>query len=214
MSELVHVQTLLKSPATLATVLHVILRHKYGHEVYSWDPTTVYLELKDDFQIDPPSELIDRFAAIQTLMTSDVFFKRVDAFSAINNALAGNDPSFDIFDPPTAEEMAWGISEAALNRDMLEFSYPVQQLVQITLNQDGYDHDAPEVFDFVLKPEDKASVRTVLRQLYKSPNEGVIETYISEQLRELAAQLAKIPELANIDAVLSDSAGMLNVATL
>ena len=41
---------LIQSPETMATVAHAIVRERYGDEAYWWDPLTVALELKADFE--------------------------------------------------------------------------------------------------------------------------------------------------------------------
>ena len=45
-------QDLLQSPETMATVVHAIVRDKYGDEAYGWDMLTLAMELKADFAVD------------------------------------------------------------------------------------------------------------------------------------------------------------------
>ena len=196
-------QELLQSHTTMATVIHAMLRKKYGEDVYGWDLTTIAMEVKDDFKVDIASHVMERFAAIQTLMTSDVFFTRLDAFMAICNAFSTGDPCFQIFDPVTVEEAAWGISEASLNREFLPFAPAIRKYLKQVLDTDGYTYDAPDVFDLVLQPDkDITSLRTLLLQIHQSENRSNVEEYIDTQLRDIVTQFNKIPTLATVDDLL------------
>jgi hypothetical protein len=204
MSDETAIRELLQSGQTLATVTHAILRGKYGEDAYDWDLVTIMMEVQDDWRIDLDSAVSNRWGAIQTIMTTDAFFKRLDAFMAICNTLATGDPYFTMFDPVTVEEAAWGISEVALNRELLPFSYPIKQYLRQILKTDGYAaHDAPDVFDAVLEPDEKVtSVRDQLRLIQESPNRNVVEAYIDDQLQDLAHQFNKVPSLSTVDDML------------
>lgn len=135
----------LESPETNATVLHAIVLQQYGEDWYAWDPTTVYMELRADFDADTCAEALDKLSAIQVIMSSDAVFKRLDAFLGICNTLAAGEPFFSAFDPVTLEEAAWGITEIALNRDMLPFSYSIRKYIRALMRESGFDQsDYPE----------------------------------------------------------------------
>jgi hypothetical protein len=179
------------------------MRKQYGEPVYDWDIITVYLEAQTDFKVDMDSVISDRFGAIQTFMTTDAFFKRLDAFIAVCNTLSGGDPYFEIFDPATTEEMAWAIAEVSLNREMLPFSYPIKQYVMQQLKADGYETDTPEIFDYVFEPgQQEKSLRDMLNQLYKSPNKETVDLYINDNLRDMISQFDQIGSLARMDDIL------------
>lgn len=203
MHDITAARKLLQSPETLATVAHAIVRKQYGEPVYDWDIITVYMEAQADFKVDMDSVVADRIGAIQTIMTTDAFFKRLDAFLAISNTLAGGDPYFEMFDPATTEEMAWAIAEVSLNREMLPFSYGIKQYLLQQLKADGYDSDYPDIFDYVLEPkEQEKSLRDVLNQLYLSPNRENVDMYINDNLKDIASQFGQIPSLDNVDDIL------------
>lgn len=203
MQDITAVRKLLQSPETLATVAHAIVRKKYGEPVYDWDIVTVYMEVQADFRIDMDSAVADRIGAVQTFMTTDAFFQRLDAFLAISNSLTGGDPYFEVFDPATTEEIAWAISEVSLNREMLPFSYPIQQYVRQQLKADGYDSDYPDIFDYVFEPKaQEKSLRDTLNQLYRSPNRETVDLYINDNLRDMVSQFEQIRGMANMDDIL------------
>jgi hypothetical protein len=207
---------LLDNSQTLATVAHAILRRKYGEQAYDWDLVTIMMEVRDDYSTAMASAVTNRWAAIQTIMTTDAFFKRLDAFMAICNTLTTGDPYFTLFDPVTVEEAAWAISEVSLNREMLPFSYPIKQYLRQILRMDGYAaHDTPDVFDSVLEPgKDVTSVREQMRLIQQSANRDVVEAYIDDQLNDMAYQFNKVPSLSMLDDQLMEAGSETLVANL
>ena len=191
-------QQALQSTETLATVVHAIIVDKYGEEAYDWDPVTVFLEAKDDFNAEMSSQVMDRWCAMQVVMTSDAFFKRVDAFLNICNTLADGSPAFSSFNPVTAEEAAWAISEVALNREMLPFSYAVKKYLKMTLEEYGYSEKRyPKVFEEVFgRQPSSADFREGLATV---GNDSNIELFISEQFGDMVSQFNKIPDLKTMD---------------
>ena len=204
MSEESAIAEALESTQTSASVVHAILLRKYGEEAYGWDLVTVMLEVQDDFKVDMSTPVTNKWGAIQTIMTTDAFFKRLDAFMAICNTLTTGDPYFTMFDPVTVEEAAWAIAEVSLNREMLPFGYMIKQYLSKILATDGYGtHDAPDVFDAVLEPEKGViTSREALRQIQETPNRNNVEAYIDDQLQDMAYQFDKIPSLNTVDNML------------
>lgn len=190
--------SLLQSDETLATVIHAILRDKYGEEVYSWEPLTVALEVKDDFGVDMATGVMDKWCAMQVVMGSDAFFKRLDAFLAVCNSLAEGVPFFDEFNPVTVEEAAWAIAEVGMNRDMLPFSYPIRAYLKLMLKSEGFNDDTfPPIFKEVFEKEPSAAdVRAGVAALGNNNNIGA---YIKDQIRDLAAQFNSIPDMSKVD---------------
>lgn len=201
MSDKHEVRGLLESPQTLATVVHAIMRKKYGDEAYDWDLVTSVMQVKQDFKAEMATAVANRWGAMQVVMTTDAFFTRPDAFLAICNTLTTGNPFFDVFNPVTLEEAAWGISEVAMNREMLPFGYGVRQYIKLLLGPDGYaDGDAPDVFLQALEDPDK--IRVQLHKLRDNPNNGVIDEYVEDQLRDMVSQFNRIESLAKIDDII------------
>ena len=208
MSDEYSIREALESTETKATVVHAILRQKYGEAAYDWDMATIAMEVFDDYHAEISSECANRWAAVQILMTSNAFFTRLDAFLAVCNALASGEPFFSIFDPVTTEEAAWALAEVSLNREMLPFSYAIKYYIKQLLKADGYGDDYPTIFDAVLADEqsdEEKDVRARVGTIWRSPNQDVIEELIDEELADLVTQFDAIPSLAGIDNLLMAS---------
>jgi hypothetical protein len=160
-------QEMWQNPEADATTLNAMVLSKYGEEALDWDPLTIQMEIQDDFGVAPAREAMDKICAMQVVMGSDAFFTRVDSFRNVVNAIANGDPFFQIFTPLQAEEIAIALATVGMNRDLLPFSYPVQQLVKLSLKGDGYsDEEFPPIFSCVFdkRPSDK-NVRERLTDL-------------------------------------------------
>jgi hypothetical protein len=194
-------QQAFQNPETLATVVHTVIRNQYGEEAYGWDPLTVALEVKDDFGVDMDSAVLDRWSAVQVVMANNAFFTRLDAFLGICNTFAEGAPFFQVFDPVTVEEAAWGIVEVSLNRELLPFSYPIKQYLRTILKQDGYSETSyPAIFAEVFEATpDAIDIRKGLAAL---TNDTALNAYIADQLRDLVVQFNRIKDLQEVDNII------------
>ncbi|MFC1453614.1 hypothetical protein ACFLQL_00350 [Verrucomicrobiota bacterium] len=187
----------LKNPESSATLIHSILKAKYDDAVYYWDPLTIYLEVKDDFDVDMPDAVLNKLAAVQILMTTDAFFKRIDAFIPICNTFNSGEPFFIAFDPATTEEIAWTLAEVALNREYIPFSYAIKKYIKITLAQDGYaEENSPDTIlpalDEKFNPD---AFKGALKSVTNNPNKDEIELYVDDKLTDIVREFDKIPDL-------------------
>lgn len=199
----------LESPQTLATVVHAIMLDQYGEAAYDWDPVTCAMEVADDFKAEVCTPAMDRWCAMQIVMGSDAFFKRLDVFLNVCNTFASGAPAFEVFDPVTSEEAAWAIAEVALNRDMLPFSYPVRGYLRRQLKADGFDPDAgelPPVFAevFETRPDERKIREALSEGTAAVSNAANIEQYLMEQLLDMEAQFNRIPDLKRVDNLLEE----------
>lgn len=197
MSEHAQIREALLSSETSATFLNAIIRKQYGDDAYDWDPLTVYLELQADYNTDMTVTNMERWSALQTAMTTGAFYTRLDAFLAICNTLSEGSPYFMAFDPVTVEEAAWGITEVALNRDVLPFSYPIKQYLYVILGQDGYDEaNYPEPIKMAL--EVAPNRKDIISSTAGIENKDVVELYVDEKLKDIIKEFDKVPGLGDI----------------
>lgn len=191
-------QDLIQSPETMATVVHAIIRDKYGDEAYWWDPLTVAMELKADFEVDACPEFMDRWGAMQVVMTGDSFFNRIDSFFAVCNAFSTGEPFFGAFDPVTIEEAAWAVAEVGMNRDMLPFSPTIKKYCEIILGKNGYGkNNAPAIFDVVF--DDTTTLKDIKEGLVSNENGAALKQYLMENVDDIAKQFDSLADLKNVD---------------
>lgn len=178
------------------TVLCFLVNDRFGDDVWNWDPTTIYLEIRDEWGCDPAPNVMDKISAGQVLITTPAFFQDIGAFSVICNTLASGTPAFTVYDPVEVEEMAWAMVEVALIRDMLAFAPMIKDLIRFQLTQDGYDDTSyPSVFTSVLGGTDKTPDE--LRQLMIEPSIRNDETtrvmdFVNDMVRTLLHQFEAI----------------------
>lgn len=200
------IQKLLQSGNTLATVINAIIVSNYGEEAYDWDPLTVAMELKDDFEVDVIPEIMDKWCAIQIIMGSDAFFKRIDAFLSICNTLSSGEPFFSAFDPVTVDEAAWAIAEVSMNRDMLEFSPTIKAYLRKRLDFENFSSKYPKIFDEVLGSH--PSSEDIREGLAEKEANVEVKDIINKNIGLMAAQFASIPELKGADLkIINDGIG-------
>lgn len=202
MQDDIAIRAALESPETLATVIHAIILRQYGEIAYDWDPTTIYLELRDDFQAEIHSQTLDRWSAMQVVMVNDTFFKRMDAFLGISNTLAEGLPFFDMFNEVTTEEAAWAVTEVSLNRELLPFSYAVRKYLRMILDKDGYSEgNYPSALEEALTVGHPQAI-DIRRALSGTENRDNTERFVDEQLKILVYQFNQIPSLKAVDNIL------------
>lgn len=116
-------KTILQSEATYATTLLCVMIDTLVDEndpestlekVLQWHPMTIRLELAQELGAELPPINVDKLSVAIMLLTSDAFFKQVDAFIKICNVLSGTPLVMGMFDPADVDECAWGITEGLL----------------------------------------------------------------------------------------------------
>lgn len=193
----------------MATVVHAIMLDQYGEAVYDWDPVTCAMEVAADFKAEICTPAMDRWCAMQAVMGSDAFFKRLDVFMNVCNTLASGAPAFKVFDPVTSEEAAWAIAEVAMNRDVLPFSYSIRGYLRQQLKADGFDPDSgdlPQVFAevFEAKPDERKIREALEAGTAAGSNRANIEKYLMEQMLDIEVQFNRIPDLKRVDDLLEE----------
>lgn len=99
-------------PNTFTTTLVTMFVDTYGTEGFLWDPETIELELRDDFNVKLPAPNFSRLMTGIKLVTTDEFFQNLRDFIEYCNIMSGS--TAGAFDPAEVDEIAWGITEALL----------------------------------------------------------------------------------------------------
>jgi hypothetical protein len=212
------VKQALESPESLATPLLAIVRKSFGDDAFLWDPTTIYLEFRDQFAAEPAAEVMDRISAGQVVIAGNGFFEDISAFLNICNTLAGGAPAFGVFDPVEPEEAAWTLIEVSLLRDMLPFAPTIRDYVRTILAQDGYSEDQYPIFRSVFGGK-TPPVGKVIAQL-REDGQDSIGQFVNGNMEALVYQMNQIPGMDSVllellhDKDLEDLASLVPPLTL
>lgn len=130
------------SPETFASVLLTAFLDAFGTEALEWDPSTIAMEIEDEFNVDLPQTSFDKLMAAIQILTTDRFYKSLPDFITFCNVLDGDEYNPSTFDPADAEEVAWGITEALLisppdENDPEPFSDEIRAYIGAVLDREG-----------------------------------------------------------------------------
>lgn len=200
-------QEALISEQTLATVLLTILIDTYGTEaVDEWSAPTIQAELEDDFNIQLPSDNLDKLMAAIAILKSNAFYKSLPDFIRLCNALCGAGYNPAVFDPADAEEIAWGVTEALLLSPPEEddpFAAEVKGYISETLRSEGFT-SAPDVLSSIYKLSSQVvgsyeEMATDNPELFETAygiaadKTSDVDAIVNDRLRALVAQLSRLP---------------------
>lgn len=122
-----------------ATVYHLGLIKAYGTDIYEWEPETLWLELKDDYGVEPSEEVKDKIQAVLSVNQIDAFSKDCIPFRSVILALNNTDPQFEYATPIDPAEIAWGLAEISRNCNYQpEYSDDVKEFVSLCLAGNHY----------------------------------------------------------------------------
>jgi hypothetical protein len=148
------------SKETFSSVLLTMFLDRFGTEALEWDPSTMVMEIEEEFNVDLPQLVFDKLAVAVQLLTTDRFYKSLPDFISFCNVLGGDVYQPDMWDPADAEEVAWGITESMLispPEDSEPFTQEIRAYIGAVLDSEG-----------ILNPPD--ILRIALRKARVSPN--------------------------------------------
>lgn len=150
------------SKETFASVLLTLFLDRFGTEALQWDPTTITLEIEEEFGVDLSQLSLDKLLVAIQIMTTDKFYKSLPDFISFCNVLSGDTYRPDMWDPADAEEVAWGVTEALLlyppeDNDPEPFTDEIRSYIGAMLDREG-----------LINPPD--ILRIALRQARVSPS--------------------------------------------
>jgi hypothetical protein len=188
----IKVKRLLESPETMAMVLYIVLSKKYGEEWLSWEPLTIYLELREDYSAEPAPEVIDRISAVQIIMTTSSFYDDLYGFMGVCNTLASGSPSFSMFDPVTTAEAVWAVTEVGMLREPEPYAPTIIAYMKKMLEMDGLQDDPPEILSDVIapKPDDPNNAAEYADMVLNMENKDSVEQFVDDQIGLIVGQLS------------------------
>jgi len=187
------------------TTLVVLLTDKYTAEWFTWDIETVRLEVEDDYRIKLRSDILDKIAVGQLLMTTDLFYKSAPEFIHFCNVMNGDYEYPGVFNPADAYEVAWGVAEAELleppeEEPLTAFSTDILEYMKVVLKQSGA-LSPPDSLSFINTDEltgkslGQLSADEVLyKAAYDEAQEEAdsLNEYVNQRTYQLVEQLSQI----------------------
>lgn len=194
-----------KNKDTFASVLLTLYLDKFGTEALNWDPTTMTLEIEEEFNVDLPQLALDKLITAIQILTTDRFFKSLPDFIAFCNVLSGDTYRPDMWDPADAEEVAWGLTEALMiyppgDDEEEPFTEEIRAYIGATLDREGLINP-PDILRIALREarvspsiEDFSDDPQMFSAIYdlEEGKRADIEQTIRERTTLLAAQLAAL----------------------
>lgn len=193
------------SRETFATVLLTLFLDRFGMEALEWDPSTIALEIEEEFSVDLPRLNFDKLMVAIQILTADRFHKNLPDFIEFCNVLGGDIYDPHTFDPADAEEVAWGITESMLiappdDADTDPFNDEIRAYIGMVLDQEGIlnapdvlrialrkAHVSPSIEDFSDDPEMFSAIYAVEEGKTQEINQTIVT-----KTQILAAQLAAL----------------------
>lgn len=146
------VQQWLADPAIFTTSILTILLDEYETmEFVQWDPSTIEMQFRSDFRIEPPPFLLNRTNAGCALLSGPLFHRSLEVFSQLCNSLNMGAVSSEVLIPADLDDVMWGVTEAMLLEGNLfkeeGFSHSIARYVGVLLSREGIQ-DPPSVLQF------------------------------------------------------------------
>jgi len=194
----------------MGTSLLLICVDTFGISFFDWEPETFALDCKSAFGTELPQVNKDKIWSLVTALTTNLFYISLETFMPICNALSDSQADFRAYDPVDSEEAAWGIIEVLLNdppdedEDVaVRFSHEIKRYVGLTLSSEGVTTPPRVLAPFVEydeDPEEKAGIEIgpdeAMLNMYEdrqARERDDIESYISQRLDLLTAQIQQLP---------------------
>jgi len=195
---------------SFATTLLAVMFDFYGEdfihgkgqaEFLDWDEETIKLQLESDFGISLPEANLHRIMAGIAILTTNFFYRRIDAFVQLCNVLSGDEFDPRVFNTADVDEMAWGITEAALlfpPGDSEEFSEEILEYIRVKAKSEGIA-TLPDVLAIANTGEDPLYEYADDPEMYGAMFTTVnskseeIKYEVAEGLQRLVSQLGSLP---------------------
>lgn len=136
-----------------ASAYHFALVKAFGSDIYGWEPQTLWLEIEDEFGVEPSEEVKDKIQAIIAVNAIDSVFSDAATFRSIALALNGEDPEFEAAGGLEVHEIAWALEEIKRNVNYKgKFGEEVKRFIQVALEEENFLTVPEEISKYVKLP--------------------------------------------------------------
>lgn len=190
-------------PNSFATTLLVVFLDRFGTEALTWEPSTIAIEIEDEFRVNLSQHALDRLLVGIQLLTTDSFTKSLPDFIQFCNILSGDTYDPRNWDPADAVEIAWGLTESLLLDPPDEdepFTDEIRAYIGAVLDQEGI-MQAPDILQIALRDTVKPTFQgdysddpTMFAAIYQfeAGKTQDINTVVRTNLEQLAVQLESL----------------------
>lgn len=123
---------------THPVVFDVSLLSKYQADWFTWEPETLWKEIKEDFRVPSISDHAKaKIQAIKTLHINEWFWTKWEVFCWVSQALNNNIPDFQVIQKPSAAQLMNAVEIATMVRSGEDFTPEVQMFAAAAMVDDG-----------------------------------------------------------------------------
>jgi hypothetical protein len=193
-------------PQLYTTSALILCADAFGSEFIEWDPLTLNLEIKNKYGFEPSENLLDMVQAGTSLYTSDLFFKSLETFAPVCNALNFGTVTSELFLPPDLDDVLWGCTEAKIilgeTYEEDGFSHNIARFVGALLDDQG-NYSPPRILKFAEYPDERDAlshdafigdeVGYGAWQNAQEEEKDMLEKWNMRKIRALMVQMKQLP---------------------
>jgi hypothetical protein len=182
------------SKAQRASDLAKAMLDKLGAEWITYEPETLWAEVRRITKSTPNDTLKGKIQAVKTLLATDAFWRDYLAFEKVVMAFNDHIPSFDYHQNPSPAMIALAVSEAAKIKEGV-YSDDVLRYIAAAAFQEGLVA-LPEPLDIAQESLDQLTSPTVGRQMRQDLTRRVREMGVNEPPEDMYTETVTGIQLA------------------
>lgn len=185
---------LLPSKALRPSDLAKVLLDRLGAEWITYEPETLWVEVRRVTKANPGETLKNKIQAVKTLLASNAFWKDYLAFEKVVMAFNNHLPSFDYHQNPSPAMIALAVSEAAKIKEEV-YSDDVLRYIAAAAFQEGIIA-LPEPLNIAQESLDQMTSPVVGRQMREDLARRVREMGVNEPPEDMYTETVTGIQLA------------------
>lgn len=118
------------------TAYRDLLSGRFGQGWLGWEPETLKAEIGREWT-DPIEQVFEKIMALQTFLTTDLFWDEILPFENIVLAFNDSPVDFDLIQRAQPKEIAYGVSVARDLKDREDFVEDIIEYIRASHREDG-----------------------------------------------------------------------------